>query len=95
MVEQLLLKLEELLLALKLNHLLVPLILRAMTQRVISEHKRSHSLDHWHRPWQDAGIVTAPASEGGIFQIFIHRILLVHHRGHGFERHTEVYRFPV
>ena len=46
---------------------LVPLVLGAVTEGVVGEDQRGHGLDHWHGSWQDAGVVAAPAPEGGVF----------------------------
>ena len=70
---------------------LVPLVLGAVTEGVVGEDQRGHGLDHWHGSWQDAGVVAAPASEGGVFQFFVDGVLLVHDCGHWLEGDSKMY----
>ena len=70
---------------------LVPLVLGAVAEGVVGEDQCGHGFDHWHGSWQDAGVVAAPASEGGVFQVFVDGVLLVHDCGHWLEGDSKMY----
>ena len=62
---------------------------------MVHEDQGGHGLDDGHRARQHAGIMPAPALERGVFELFVHRVLLVHDGGDGLERRAEKNRRAV
>src|SRR5262245_327817 len=64
--------------------------LRGLAQGVIDQDERSHRLDHRDGAGEHAGIMTSARFQGGVLQIDVHGVLLVHHGGDGLERDAKI-----
>ena len=73
----------------------VPVALGVVAEGVVEEDEGGHGFDHGDGAGEDARVVAAAAAEGGVLEVLVHGVLLVHDGGDGFEGDAEVDGFAV
>src|SRR5579863_5137551 len=69
--------------------------LRLLAKGVVNQNQRGHGFDHRHGAGQDTRIMPAAALQGGIMEMNVHGVLLMHDRGYWLEGDSEINGFAV